>query len=223
MSPPPPPTHQLDTRRGSRIYSRAVLSVYDLIVLRVSNSLAWRCPTREIAAFYNQHLGRDHLDIGVGTGYFLDTCRFPGTQPAITLVDLNMSSLRVTGARIRRYDPAAICADVLAPLPLAGQFESIAISYLLHCLPGTLDTKAVVFQQLKPRLKLGGVLFGTTILGTGVAHNPFARALLTLYNAAGLFSNTADSRAALERGLSQHFSDYSVHVTGCVALFVGRS
>ncbi|HEX6291722.1 MAG TPA: class I SAM-dependent methyltransferase [Herpetosiphonaceae bacterium] len=206
---------------GSAIYGRPLLSVYDLIVLWFSNRFAWRCPTPQILDFYNRQVGAQHLDIGVGTGYFLDKCRFPTPNPAITIVDLNANSLRATAERIKRYQPTSIRANVLEPLPVSTSFDSIGINYVLHCLAGNMESKAVVFDNLKPLLKPGGVVFGTTILGRGVRHNALARTLMRVYNAKGIFGNTEDSQAALEQALGQHFREYQVFVVGCVAFFRG--
>jgi ubiquinone/menaquinone biosynthesis C-methylase UbiE len=196
--------------------------MYDIGVLWFSNRFAWKCPTPRILEFYNRHVGAQHLDIGVGTGYFLDTCQFPTPAPAITIVDLNLNSLHVTADRIQRYHPTALEANIFEPLPLTTSFDSIGINYLLHCLPGDMTHKAVVFKNLRPLLNNGGVIFGTTILGKGVNHNPLARFLLRLYNAKGIFGNTEDDRESLERVLSQHFDEYAVSILGCVAFFYGR-
>jgi len=46
-----------------------LLSGYDLWVLGFSNTFVWRCPTRLLLEFYNEHISGNHLDVGVGTGY----------------------------------------------------------------------------------------------------------------------------------------------------------
>src|SRR5918996_6376268 len=81
---------------GAAIYSKPVLSVYDLYVLGFSNTFVWRCPSHLILDFYNEHISGNHLDVGVGTGYFLDKCKFPTHHPRIALADLNTNSLQAT-------------------------------------------------------------------------------------------------------------------------------
>src|SRR5206468_12623812 len=44
------------------------------------------------------------------------------------------------------------------------RFDSISLTYLLHCLPGTINTTSAVFRHLKPLLNQSGVMFGTTLL-----------------------------------------------------------
>jgi SAM-dependent methyltransferase len=159
----------------------------------------------------------------VGSGYFLDRCRFPVENPQITLVDLSPSALQFTSHRIRRYQPLVQQANVLEPLSLeAGPFASIAMMYLMHCLPGTLKTKAKVFAILGRHLAPDGVLFGATILGAGISRSLPARALLRGYNARGIFSNAEDSLELLEAGLSGCYEHHEVQVHGCVALFSAR-
>jgi methyltransferase family protein len=213
----------LDSAKGAAAYTRTALALYDLFVLGFSNSFVWKCPSSVILDFYNQHVSDKHLDIGVGTGYFLDRCRFPVEKPAIALLDLNRNSLTATAKRLIRYKPSAHQADVLQPIDAGiSDFTSIGMNYLLHCLPGTLKTKRAAFANLKPLLRSGGVLFGTTILGTGVNRNLPARMLSSLYNRKGIFSNREDSLPDLEAGLREHFVDTEIRVQGCVALFSGR-
>jgi SAM-dependent methyltransferase len=207
---------------GSKQYSRQSLRLYDLHVLWFSNTFVWHCPSSRMLNFYNQHIGGAHLDIGVGTGYFLDKCQFPVPHPTITLVDLNEHSLHTTAHRIRRYQPISVRANILEPLPLITTFDSIGMNYLLHCLPGTMRSKGIVFKHVRPLLNPNGVVFGTTILGNDISCGRLAQATMRLYNAKRIFTNTEDDRKSLEDNLASSFTDYSVEVVGCVAFFIGR-
>lgn len=213
-----------DVSAGAAVYSKFVLSIYDLYVLGFSNSFVWKCSSRQILAFYNKHISANHLDVGVGTGYFLDMCEFPIAQPNIGLLDLNENSLQTTATRLSRYHPTIYSADVCAPLTIEHvEFDSIALNYLLHCLSGNLLKKRNVFRNLKPLLnKNGGVMFGSTILGQGVEHNFLGKKLMKTYNAKGIFGNTEDNVADLETVLKDEFAEYSINVVGCVAFFVGQ-
>lgn len=209
--------------RGQAVYTPRLLAWYDLLVLRLSNTLVWRCPSRRILDLYNEHVSATHLDIGVGTGYFLDRCRFPNSSPRITLMDLNPNCLRKASRRLGRYRPTTHQANVLEPSGLeAGSFDSIGMNYLLHCLPGDIGSKSVIFEHAKPLLKPNGVLFGSTILSGGVKHSALSRRIMAHYNEqVGSFSNTEDDLAGLEQSLGQHFGKHHVDVIGSVALFVG--
>ena len=61
---------------------------------------------------------------------------------------------------------------MLDPLPLGNtRLESASANFLLHCLPGRIDSKAATLAtNVRPYLEPGGVLFGATILGRGVTH-----------------------------------------------------
>ncbi len=201
-----------------------MLGIYDLLVLGLSNPLLWRCPTPAIVALYDRHVSDRHLDVGVGTGYFLDRCRFPSPSPTVALLDLNENALRYTEDRIRRYRPVSYVANVLEPVDVdLAPFRSIGVNYVLHCLPGDMRAKARVFAHLRPLLAEGGVLFGSTILGAGVSPSAPARALMGFYNRRGIFDNREDTREGLEAALAASFREHEVTLRGCVALFTARA
>ena len=211
------------THAGQAVYSPFTLALYDLVVLRVSNSLIWRCPTRRILSLYETHASGEHLDVGVGTGWYLDSCRFPSAMPRIGLMDLNASSLAAASRRIARYRPHSYQADVLRPIAIdAPPFGSIALTYLLHCLPGPIAEKAAAFDHLTPLLQPGGVMFGAILLSGGVERSAAARTLMQAYNRRGIFSNEADDLDGLRAALRTRFRDIVVEVAGCGALFVAR-
>ncbi len=214
-----------EVEAGQRVYTPLVLWGYDLFVLGFSNRFVWRCRSSRMLERYDRYVGARHLDVGVGTGWFLDHCNWPVEAPQITLLDLNENSLSVASKRIRRYAPVAVQASVLDPVELAGaSFDSIAANYLFHCLPGALEWKAAtVVSNLRPCLAPGSVLFGSTILGRDVAHNVLGRRLMRLYNRKGIFSNTEDDLRGLERGLASQLTDVEIEVVGTVALFAGRA
>lgn len=212
-----------DAAAGAAIYKPWVLHGYDAFVHGFSNAFAWRCPTRVLRSLYDAHVTDAHLDVGVGSGYFLDSCRLPVASPRVVLLDLNPNALKFTARRIRRYRPLIHRANVLEPLKLESEsFRSIALMYLLHCLPGSLQAKSVVFQHLGRYLAADGVLFGATILGQGVPHTALARAFLQFYNARGIFGNAADSLGDLDEALSSRFEQAQIRVHGSVAVFEAR-
>ncbi len=208
---------------GQAIYSKAVLRLYDFYVLGLSNRLIWRCPTHRIEAHYDRHITSNHLDVGVGTGYFLNRARFPAQPPRVALMDLNPNSLDAASGRIARYKPEVYQRNVLEPITVdAPKFDSVSINYLLHCLPGSIESKAIAFDHLKALMNPGAVLFGSTLLHGGVPRNAVAKRLMAAYNKAGIFSNQNDHLTGLKRTLSARFRDVDVRVVGCAALFSGR-
>ena len=214
-----------EVEAGQRVYTPLVLRAYDLFVLGFSNRFVWRCRSSEMLGRYDAHVGTRHLDVGVGTGWFLDHCSWPVESPQLTLLDLDENSLSAASDRISRYAPATVRANVLDPVDLgASRFDSIGANFLFHCLPGELEWKATtVASNLRPYLASGGVLFGSTILGRGVAHNLLGRRLMRLYNRKGIFSNLEDDERGLEQGLASELTDIEIEVVGAVALFAGRA
>lgn len=208
---------------GAAVYSRTVLAAYDWFVLGFSNRVLWRCPTVEIAALYDRHLSANHLDVGVGSGYFLDRCKFPSAEPRLALMDLNATALEHCARRVARYRPLTVRHNVLTPLPRSGpRFDSIALGYLLHCLPGALPDKAVVFDHLAAVLAPGGVIFGSTLLQGDAPRSWPARRLMDVYNRKGIFSNREDDARGLRAALEQRFDDVQLQLHGCAALFAAR-
>lgn len=209
---------------GQAVYTPLVLALYDAWVLGISNRWIWKCPTARLLEHYHQHVTDRHLDVGVGTGYYLDKCQFPSPSPRITLLDLNPHSLRAASRRIARYRPASVQANVLEPLPLAESesFTSIGLMYLLHCLPGAMPEKCVALENLKIHLAPGGTLFGATILQGDAPRSRAARWLMDRYNRRGIFSNAYDDLPGLRAALEAHFDTVEVELVGCVAIFAAR-
>jgi len=206
-------------KQGQAVYTPLTLKYYDFAVHVISNKFLWKCPTRRIEEYYERSLSANHLDVGVGTGYFLDRCRFPVNDPSVVLMDLNPSTLAFVSQRIARYAPQCHSCNVLEPISFDRKFDSIGMNYLLHCLPGSLSSKAIVFDHLKSLMNPGAVLFGSTLLQGGVPRNILARGLMALYNRKGIFSNGDDDLDTLRYELCQRFQKVTIEVRGCAALF----
>lgn len=207
---------------GHAFYTKRALAMYDLAILGFFSRVAWKCPSRRILQHYNEHVSENHLDVGVGTGYFLDHCRFVSPSPRVALMDLNTNCLTVAARRIARYDPEVYRANALEPIPFdAPKFDSVGLNYLLHCLPGDIATKSVVFEHLKALMNPGSVVFGATLLHEGVQRNWLARRVMDRNNKHGIFANAEDSLHGLRSALSQHLTESTVDVVGCVGIFSG--
>lgn len=217
------PAVSKEVAAGAATYSRFVLAVYDLEVLGFELPVIFKCPARRIRQLYDAHASGRHLDVGVGTGYFLDRCTFPVARPVVHLMDLNENCLATASRRIARYEPVTHLWNALDPMPQGlPRFGSIGAANFLHCLPGNMASKEAVFRNLKPLLNEGGVLFGTTVLGKGVDAGPLYRWINGVYNRASIFSNLEDGPAELERALRNSFSTWTLDVVGSMALFTGR-
>lgn len=222
----PTPDQQQATRQlqtSQRYFNRLSLQFYDLVLYHFVSKHAWGCSTALLDAHYAQHVSANHLEVGVGTGYLLDRVRFPTSAPRLTLMDFSSSCLEKTGKRVARYQPQGVRQNILEPVTAElGKFDSIAINYVLHCVPGNFREKGIAFAHLKPLLSEGGVLFGSTVLAKGVPLNPLAKGLLWLFNAIGVFINRDDSLEDLAAALKQNFAEVDWKVVGCTAVFAAR-
>jgi 2-polyprenyl-3-methyl-5-hydroxy-6-metoxy-1,4-benzoquinol methylase len=209
---------------GQAVYSKRILSVYDFVVLGIHARLLWKCTSKRLLEHYNRHITANHLDVGVGTGYFLDHCRFPSQTPRVALMDLNRNPLDFAARRIARYKPETYICNVLEPISIdAAKFDSVGVNYLLHCLPGSIESKSVAFDHLETLMNPGAVFFGATLLQGGVTRNWLAKRLMDRYNKKGIFSNANDDFDGLKRALGQRFRSVSIEIVGCAALFSGRA
>lgn len=204
--------------RGQSDYTRALLSVYDLWVLGVAARFIWRCPTPRLLDEYRRHIRDRHLDVGPGTGYFIDRSGLPdGSQ--VTVLDPNPNVLHVASRRLRRLDVTAVDADVLKPLPVDGPFDSAALHLVIHCLPGPISRKAAAVADIAAVLAPTGVFFGATVLGTSGRHTWLSRRVLDLFNWRGAFDNLGDSEEGLRTILAASFDRVELHIVGSVAIF----
>ena len=214
----------LNTESGASVYSPTILKLYDFAVLGLSNRFVWQCPTKTVLLpFYKEHLGLKHLDVGVGTGFYIARAGLTRSHQ-VGLLDLNENSLRAAAAHVKEAKVRTFLLDVMQPSsePADTGYDSISLFYVLHCLPGSMDDKETAIANLKRYLAKDGVLYGATILGEEAAHNPVGRMLLKLYNDKGVFHNVADTLEGLKRTLRRQFQDVQVRRHNKVALFVAR-
>ncbi len=202
------------------IYTRRFLAIYDTLILGFYLRWVWRCPRAVLAECYRSRTGARHLDVGPGTGYFLDVAELP-EQTAITLLDPNPDVLAHAARRLVRHAPATIRADACESLPLTGPFESAALNLVLHCIDGA-ERKAAAVRHVAATLDEGGVLFGASVLGTPEVHSRLGRTVLTFLNRRGIFSNLGDTEAGLRDLLKEAFGDVALERIGAVAVFTAR-
>ncbi len=204
--------------KGQAGYNPVLLAIYDVWVLKFMSRAVWKTPIPPAVERYRRYLGHRHLDVGPGTGYFIEEAAPPaGTE--ITLLDPNPHVLKHASHRLASMAPATVEADVMKPLPVDGPFDSAALSFVLHCLRGPMTNKATAIRNIADVLTPDGVLFGGTVLGTGVSHTRSARAFLWAANKQGGFDNLDDTVDGLREILGASFRDVQIEVAGSSALF----
>lgn len=208
---------------GVAVYSRWVLNIYDAFVLGYNNRYVWRCPTARTLALYERYTSRNHLDVGVGTGYYLHRATLAAGQRRVALMDMSENCLAYAAERLRRYRPERHRANILDALPAGiAAFDSVSLCYVLHCIPGDMAVKEAAFKNLASIMNRGGTLFGTTLLPHSAAENWQSRLQMKLYNRRGIFHNERDTLGGLQAALSRHFAISSLDMVGCAAVFVAR-
>ena len=207
--------------RGQSDYSRPLLRLYDPLVLGPIARYVWRFPTEEHVELYRSRIRPNHLDVGPGTGYFLEQAGLPPASK-VTILDPNANVLRHVTERLRNLDVTAVQADVLKPLPVAGPFESAALSLVLHCLPGPMERKAAAIENVARVLAPDGVLFGASVLGRSAKHTWLGRAFLWAFNKRGAFGNLDDSEAGIRQTLEQSFRKVTLSTVAGTAVFVAE-
>jgi len=204
--------------RGQADYSGLMLRLYDPLVLGPISRYVWRAPAELSVRLYRQHIRPNHLDVGPGTGYFIDRAGLPAGS-RVTILDPNPNVLRHVTRRLRDLDVTAVEADVLKPLPVAGPFASAGLNAVLHCLPGPLERKAVAIANISRVLAPDATLFGATVLGRSARHTRAGRAMLSAFNRRGVFDNLDDTEGGIADILRASFGEVSIETVGGLAIF----
>lgn len=211
---------------GQATYTPFFLNIYDLFVVRFSNRYFWHCPPSKTIELYQKNVSSDHLDIGVGTGYFLQTCQKVRLANSVGIMDLNQNSLNKTKSALEKIGVSNVSvynANALEPFPFQeSNYLSVGLNYLLHCVPGTFDHKlGNIFKSIKaatrPDRKVK--VFGSTIIIDAEKHTPLSNAVMRFYHKKGIFHNQFDTCESLASVCNQYSNDVSISVIGAVAFF----
>ena len=207
---------------GQSEYTPFFLKIYDPVILGFFTPVVWRCPTTRLVERYRRYVRPRHLDVGPGTGYFLDRAGLPDGAP-VTILDPNVHVLDHASRRLRRLEITAVEADVCKALPISGPFESAALNGVIHCLPGPLSRKAVAVANVAAVLAPTGVLFGASILGPAGPHTWLSRMMLDVNNRRGVFDNVGDTEQGLGEILEASFERVELETVGSFAIFAATN
>lgn len=208
--------------KGQSEYTPFFLKLYDPVILGFFTRVVWRCPTPVLVERYRRQIRPRHLDVGPGTGYFLERAGLPAGSP-VTILDPNVNVLEHASRRLQALDITAVEADVLNLLPVDGPFDSAALHGVIHCLPGPLSRKAAAVANVAAVLAPTGVLFGASILGPSGPHTWLSRRILDANNRRGTFDNLGDTREGLGEILAASFEHVELEMVGSMALFAATS
>lgn len=210
--------------KAHEIYTGMPDWLYELIVYRINTPFAWGARLADIDALYQKNVSNNHLEIGLASSRFVLNHVKP--QQQVTLLDINPFNLKKSTVQLKdHYQIDSIQANVLQPIETEKRFDSIALNYVLHCLPGNLSikSKGICFQHLASLLNKNGKLFGATILGQGVQHNVFGRFLMKKFNDKGIFNNQNDHIDDLRLSLESVFNHVEIYQKGRLAFFSAES
>ena len=208
--------------KGQSEYTPFFLKLYDPVILGFFTRVVWRCPTPVLVERYRRQIRPRHLDVGPGTGYFLERAGLPAGSP-VTILDPNVNVLEHASRRLQALDITAVEADVLNLLPVDGPFDSAALHGVIHCLPGPLSRKAAAVANVAAVLAPTGVLFGASILGPSGPHTWLSRRILDANNRRGTFDNLGDTREGLGEILAASFEHVELEMVGSMALLAATS
>lgn len=136
-------------RDAAAPYTKPFLAVYDAWVIRLSNRFAWRCDATVMLDRYHQHVGRRHLEVGPGRGWYLAHTTAPLDR--VTLMDLNPSPL--PSGISRPFSPTtAHCSG----RPFSG-----AMCRRRHC---SAEPSAPDIRRLAPSTTLTMTVSGSSVL-----------------------------------------------------------
>lgn len=210
-------------QRGAACYESWIMYIYDFFVLGFVNRFAWRCPTdKHLLPLFKNNIRTTHLDIGVGTGYYLKNCKI-ASSVKLTLSDLSPNAIRVAKLRSGRPDAGEMLWDVTQPFPVPegkyDKFDSVSMFYVLHCVPGPVKNKTVVFENIKNCMTADGVLTGATVLGKGIQDNFIGKRVRAHCVADGVFGNVDDDAETFINALRDNFNHVEVEVIGVSLVF----
>ncbi len=202
--------------------------LYDWCLYRFVTQVLWRCPTERLLAQYVENLSDNHLEIGVGTGYFLERTLCADFSRRLVFMDLNRNCLKRAAERLKSLRPRLWRQDLLDPFQREGAyggagddglFSSAAMNYVLHCLPGGRAQQAQIFRRVASLLKSDGVLFGATLVEEEGGLSGLAKGLMRALNVSGIFNNANHTYGDLTEALGASFSSVEVCRVGCAVLF----
>lgn len=169
---------------------------------------------------YVENISDNHLEIGAGSGFFLEHTLCTDFVRRLGLLDLNKRCLAKCAARLKLFDPQIRHHDILEPLESEDhKFSSVGMNYVLHCISGGFRCNQRIFGHVQSQLAKGGVLFGATLVRQPIHDGILSWLFMKLLNALGIFNNTDHTVGELRRALEASFREVEVSMVGNAAVF----
>lgn len=206
------------TKTSQWYFNPLLLPLYDFFVYRFVSRYIWGCSNNLLISRYRYYVNKNHLEVGVGTGYLLHKSN--PLSISLDLMDLSKTCLHQSHKRLSRYTPNIIKHNILEePIEEDKRYDSIGINYVMHCVTGNFTEKGIVFNNLKMLLKDNGVIFGATVLKNPQSSR-LALLLIKSLNYIGIFNNRDDDLEDLKNALNKYFKYVNVEIKSSVAFFV---
>lgn len=205
---------------GQLFFSLMSHNLYDVGLYRFVTQRIWRCPRSCLMDNYVENISDNHLEIGVGSGFFLEHTLCSDFVRRLVLLDLNKRCLIKSAKRLKFFTPQTRHHNILEPLESEEyKFSSAGMNYVLHCIPGGFWRNRRIFGHVQSQLEKGGVFFGATLIKQPMHTGIWSWSFMKLLNAFGIFNNTHQTVAELRRALEASFSEVEISMVGNAAVF----
>lgn len=193
--------------------NKLLLNNYDYFVNKLNCNYVWGCNQKVIKNLYKNNLGKNHIEIGPGTGYFLKQNQFNN----LYLFDINNDILNDSYENLKdnSKDTFKINKNIFNENEKISidNINSIGLSYVLHCVPNTLDKSLnYLINNLNQK---NVILFGSTVVPQKT--NIVASTELFFLNKLGIFNNKNHNIDQLKNFCKNY--EHEINVEGNVLVF----
>ena len=194
------------------------IKIYDFVVNDLNCKYAWRCHKNNIFKNYQNNLKNNHLEIGPGSGYFLNPKFHQKKIDNLFLMDINQPILKASKENLDKYysNIQTVNHNIFEKSLNSLQIDSIGINYVLHCVPGSLDNK---LEKLYLNLPKNTNIFGATVISDIDKQTPLSKLELKLLNHKGVFNNKLDFSNNFIDFVERNRLPYSYQIIGNVLIF----
>jgi len=194
------------------------IKFYDFLVNDLNCNYAWRCHKSNIFKNYQKNLRSNHLEIGPGSGYFLNPKFHKKEISNLFLMDVNQPILEASQQNLEKhYSNIQLLNHNIFNKELDSlKINSIGINYVLHCVPGPLDQK---LEKLHLNLPKNTNIFGATVISDFERQTELSKLELKVLNHKGIFNNKMDFSNDFIDFVAKNKLENSYQIVGNVLIF----